>query len=77
MAEVLNEYSTSVFNTEYISSLPVPFTKFEGNSVCLTALTHPVRAGDVPRGAVITYMFASLLIVNQDSLLLMNASHAC
>ena len=31
MAEVLNEYFSSVFTTEYISSLPVPFTKFEGN----------------------------------------------
>ena len=31
MAEVLNEYCSSVFTTEYISSLPVPFTKFEGN----------------------------------------------
>ena len=31
MAEVLNEYFSSVFITEYISSLPVPFTKFKGN----------------------------------------------
>ena len=31
MAEVLNEYFSSVFNTEDISPLPVPFTKFEGN----------------------------------------------
>ena len=31
MAEVLNEYFSSVFTTEDISSLPVPFTKFEGN----------------------------------------------
>ena len=31
MAEVLNEYFSSVFATEDISSLPVPFTKFEGN----------------------------------------------
>ena len=31
MAEVLNEYFGSVFTTEDISSLPVPFTKFEGN----------------------------------------------
>ena len=31
MAEVLNEYFSSVFITEDISSLPVPFTKFEGN----------------------------------------------
>ena len=31
MAEVLNEYFISVFTTEDISSLPVPFTKFEGN----------------------------------------------
>ena len=31
MAEVLNEYFRSVFTTEDISSLPVPFTKFEGN----------------------------------------------
>ena len=31
MAEVLNEYCSSVFTTEDISSLPVPFTKFEGN----------------------------------------------
>ena len=31
MAEVLNEYFSSVFTTEYISSLPVPLTKFEGN----------------------------------------------
>ena len=29
MAEVLNEYFSSVFTTEDISSLPVPFTKFE------------------------------------------------
>ena len=28
MAEVLNEYFSSVFTTEDISSLPVPFTKF-------------------------------------------------
>ena len=31
MAEVLNEYFSSLFTTEDISSLPVPFTKFEGN----------------------------------------------
>ena len=31
MAEVLNEYFSSVFTTEDISSLPVPVTKFEGN----------------------------------------------
>ena len=31
MAEVLNEYFSSVFTTEDISSLTVPFTKFEGN----------------------------------------------
>ena len=31
MAEVLNEYFSSVFTTEDIRSLPVPFTKFEGN----------------------------------------------
>ena len=31
MAEVLNEYFSSVFTTEDISSLPVPSTKFEGN----------------------------------------------
>ena len=31
MADVLNEYFSSVFTTEDISSLPVPFTKFEGN----------------------------------------------
>ena len=30
MAEVLNEYFSSVFTTK-ISSIPVPFTKFEGN----------------------------------------------
>ena len=29
MAEVLNEYFSSVFTTEDISSLPVPFTKLE------------------------------------------------
>ena len=32
MAEVLNEYFSSVFTTEDISSLPVPFTNFEGNT---------------------------------------------
>ena len=32
MAEVLNEYFSSVFTTEDISSLPVPFTKFESNT---------------------------------------------
>ena len=32
MAEVLNEYFSPVFTTEDISSLPVPFTKFEGNT---------------------------------------------
>ena len=32
MAEVLNEYFSSVFTTEDINSLPVPFTKFEGNT---------------------------------------------
>ena len=32
MAEVLNEYFSLVFTTEDISSLPVPFTKFEGNT---------------------------------------------
>ena len=32
MAEVLNEYFSSVFTTEDISSLPVLFTKFEGNT---------------------------------------------
>ena len=31
MAEVLNEYFSSVFTTEDFSSLPFPFTKFEGN----------------------------------------------
>ena len=31
MAEVLNEYFSSVFTTEDISSLPVLFTKFEGS----------------------------------------------
>ena len=31
MAEVLNEYFSSVFTTEDISSLPVPVTKFEGS----------------------------------------------
>ena len=31
MAEVLNEYFSSVFTTEDISSLPVPLTKFEGS----------------------------------------------
>ena len=31
LTEVLNEYFSSVFTTEDISSLPVPFTKFEGN----------------------------------------------
>ena len=31
MAEVLNEYFNSVFTTEEIRLLPVPFTKFEGN----------------------------------------------
>ena len=32
MAEVLKEYFSSVFTTEDISSLPVPLTKFEGNT---------------------------------------------
>ena len=32
MAEVLNEYFSSVFTREDISSLPIPFTKFEGNT---------------------------------------------
>ena len=32
IAEVLNEYFSSVFTKEDISSLPVPFTKFEGNT---------------------------------------------
>ena len=32
MAEVLNKYFSSVSTTEDISSLPVPFTKFEGNT---------------------------------------------
>ena len=32
MAEVLNEYVSSVFTTEDIRSLPVPFTKFDGNT---------------------------------------------
>ena len=31
MAEVLNEYFSSVFTTEDISLLPVPVTKFEGD----------------------------------------------
>ena len=31
MAEGLNEYVSLVFTTEDISSLPFPFTKFEGN----------------------------------------------
>ena len=31
MAEFLNEYFSSVFTTEDVGSLPVPFTKFEGN----------------------------------------------
>ena len=33
MAEVLNEYFSSVFTTEDISSLPVLFTKLEGNKL--------------------------------------------
>ena len=32
MAEVLNEYFSSVFTTEDISSFPVPFTNFEGTN---------------------------------------------
>ena len=32
MAEVLNEYFSLVFTTEDISSLPVPFTKFEDDT---------------------------------------------
>ena len=32
MQEVLNEYFSSVFTIEDIGSLPVPFTKFEGNT---------------------------------------------
>ena len=32
MTEVLNEYFSSVFTTGDISSLPVPFTKFYGNT---------------------------------------------
>ena len=31
MAKVLNEYISSVFTTEDISSLPVPVTKLEGD----------------------------------------------
>ena len=31
MAKVLNEYFSSVFTTEDISTLPVQFTKFEGS----------------------------------------------
>ena len=31
MAEVLDEYFSSVFTTEDISSLPVPFIKFQGS----------------------------------------------
>ena len=31
MAQILNEYFSSVFITEDISSLPVPFTKFAGS----------------------------------------------
>ena len=31
MAEFLNEYFSSVFTTEDVGSLPVPFTKFKGN----------------------------------------------
>ena len=31
MTEVLNEHFSSVFTTEDFSSLPIPFTKFEGN----------------------------------------------
>ena len=31
MAEILNECFSSIFTTEDISSLPVPFAKFEGN----------------------------------------------
>ena len=31
MAEVLSEYFSSVITTEDISSLPIPYTKFEGN----------------------------------------------
>ena len=31
MVEALNEHFSSVFTTEDISSLPVPFTKFEGS----------------------------------------------
>ena len=31
MVEVLNEYFSSVFTSENICSLPIPFTKFEGN----------------------------------------------
>ena len=31
MAEVLNEYFSSVFTTEYIGSLPILITKFDGD----------------------------------------------
>ena len=31
MAEVLNEYFSSIFTTEIINSFPVPVTKFEGD----------------------------------------------
>ena len=31
MAEVLNEYFSSIFTTEDTSPLPVPVTKFEGD----------------------------------------------
>ena len=31
MAEVLNDYLSSVSTIEYISSLPVPITKFQGD----------------------------------------------
>ena len=33
MAEVLNEYFSSVFTTENISTLPVPVTKFDGDKL--------------------------------------------
>ena len=52
MAEVLNEYFSSVFTTEDISSLPVPFTNFEDNkseNLWQLFVTHEMIANKIKK----------------------------
>ena len=59
MAGVLYEYFSSVFTTENIISLPVPFTKFEGNKsehLGQLFVTHEIIAKKLRRRKTINHL---------------------